>query len=261
MHSLNDASDLATRAGALALTALFDQGIRKDRAVLESIMATAQSVEPKLRDALQLYLDDPIGVREWPMSAQAIFGSHPPPYASPAAIARIREARVAAAYGLRQCAMLSLSQSLRMPHERSEQINTALAIYERGVLATVSFETGDATVRKDETEETALESEEIASVLNGHAHESPSEALRSAEDEVQAMTALGPESGAREAVAATEAAPPELPAQDQTKLPAKRRSKAKPKAEAKAKADSSAKKKVSRAAKAKADSATKADTH
>lgn len=138
MHSLSAASDVVTRAGALALVALFDPAMRKDRAVLGSVFEAVRAVDLQLFENLKLYLDDPIGVRGWPMSGPAFFGSSPPPVASLTAIARIREARVAAAYGLRKSALTSLEMTLKMPPARLHQIAQALEVYERGVLATIA---------------------------------------------------------------------------------------------------------------------------
>ncbi len=120
-------------ASSLFLQALFEPLVHGDGAAVEAVLSSLAVLPSDKQEALRAYVRDPIGVRSWALTERAFFTGERFPFVSPRAMLRLREARAAAAYGLRDEACEALLPSLRMPAERLDQVTRALQIYENGI--------------------------------------------------------------------------------------------------------------------------------
>lgn len=116
------------------LHALFEPLVQNDAEAVVSILSAAAILEAEPRDALRRYVDDPLGVRKWNLNERVFFVGDDFPVVAKRAMLRLREARVAAAYGLRAEAFEVLEQTLQMPPERLRQVARALEVYEMGIM-------------------------------------------------------------------------------------------------------------------------------
>jgi hypothetical protein len=119
-------------SSAFALNALFEAETRSDPATVEAILDSFQGGE---RQKLVSYLNDPIGVRQWVLNERSFFTGERFPVVSRRAMLRLREARVAAAYGLIDAAIATLDMTLLMTEERRREVRHALGVYAAGVRA------------------------------------------------------------------------------------------------------------------------------
>lgn len=113
-----------------ALCALFEDETRARPDTVEAILDAFSGGD---RQRLVDYLNDPIGVRQWVLSSRSFFTGTTHPFVSRRAMLRLREARVAAAYGMLgpACAMIDIT--LSMSEARRQEVQHALSVYADGV--------------------------------------------------------------------------------------------------------------------------------
>jgi hypothetical protein len=119
-------------SSAFALNALFEAETRSDPAAVQAVLDSFEGGE---RQRLVRYLNDPIGVRQWVLNERSFFAGERFPVVSRRAMLRLREARVAAAYGLLDAAVATIDMSLLMTSERRREVHHALGVYAAGVRA------------------------------------------------------------------------------------------------------------------------------
>ena len=117
-------------SSALALNALFEDETRQD---MTAVAAILDSFTGDQRERLVHYLNDPIGVRRWVLNERAFFTGEGFPVVSRRAMLRLREARVAAAYGMLDAAKASIDMNLLMNDARRQEVYHALGVYADGV--------------------------------------------------------------------------------------------------------------------------------
>ncbi len=120
-------------AKAVFLQALFEPLAHQDGEAIQAVLASTTVLDQASQEAFKNYVADPVGVRSWSLNERVFFVGDSFPFVSPRAMLRLREARVASAYGLREEAVEVVRSQLRMPEARLAQIERALQVYEEGI--------------------------------------------------------------------------------------------------------------------------------
>lgn len=171
-----DSTDIA----ALYLAALYEPILHNDRPLIECILSTLEGNDPRvdahLLGKLRRYVEDSIGVRKWALNERVFFttSAETPafPVVAPRAMMRLREARVAAAYGLRIPAVALLRKHVQLPAHRLNQVCHALAVYEAGIQKAFSPEVPEAPEVPETAPELASDPVPDTAVSEGAASDS-----------------------------------------------------------------------------------------